>query len=104
MKNKFKFKITEHLIKNFTAGKKYVCTYDEFRETFDKILNDKKEWVDLNYKVAISGSLCTTRCKFIKDFYGSVKGDIDHIVISYDKKTFLYCGKIYNTKEHLKIL
>ena len=94
---------------NFTIGKKYLyqmdfSTHVNWPGIKHKIMNDKKEWVDTNVYLLLKSDIVTTRCKFIKDFYNRVKGDIVDIVLSIDKKTFIYRGEIYNAKEYLKIL
>ena len=93
--------------KDFTIGKKY--PYSVYISTPDgyvnyKILNDKKEWIVVDVGMLVHCKLVTTKCKVIKELIANEKGDIVDIILSSDKKTFIYCGKIYNTKEYLKIL
>ena len=89
-------------MKNITAGKKYtiIHNYNDRPNIgkFDKILNDRKEWV---VPIALTVKYCTTKGKLIKDITFFKKGDDVRVFLSSDKKTFLYYGEIYNTKEYL---
>ncbi|AXH72628.1 MAG: hypothetical protein [Caudoviricetes sp.] len=93
-------------LKNFTIGKKYLYYINFILDrgvAKYKILNDKKEWVEFSDKVKFFVPV-TTKCKFIKKFAATPQGVLANMVLSSDKKTFLYYGEIYNTKEYLKIL
>ncbi|AXH72629.1 MAG: hypothetical protein [Caudoviricetes sp.] len=93
--------------KDITIGKKYPYHMDISTPGGyfnNKILNDKKEWMVAAVDILVRCELVTTKCKVIKELIANEKGDIIDIVLSIDKKTFLYCCGIYNTKEYLKIL
>lgn len=88
-------------IKNFTIGKKYLFSFDE--KGYHKIMNDKKEWI-YYYSSNFELEFYKKKCKFIKKHTHREVGDIDNLILSHDKTKFLLWGKIYNTKENLKIL
>ena len=93
--------------KDFTIGKKYPYSMDTSMPDGYinyKILNDKKEWITVDVSILVHCEQVTTKCKVIKELIANEKGDIVDIVLSIDKKTFIYCCGIYNTKEYLKIL
>ena len=104
--SKLTYKINQPEMKYFTVGKIYQCNIIMSSSNFInsyKIMNDKKEWVEINKNIFVGFIAQLTTAKLIKNLIFFDKGDELKVILSCDKKTFRFLGSIYDTKKYLNI-